>query len=378
MAATVEPDSRAFVVAPEPADWLAPLIEQLESRYAVDVFAPWALPDRLPALARRVGFVRRRLGHGDGAAWFTAAELAARAYARGRAAPTFAARFRLRALAGNAAAARLTRGPTPDLVVAPSFSARRPFAASAQAQHLLLEDQPDLDGLVDGLDALARQHPQAAFLNNHRPRFADHVTQRAERWQADAIAVRGRVAAARLGNRRPVLRLCMPTPTVGGTRGDTVLWPGPLLARSGAMHLPALLTAVPTLKIRAQRAGIVEPESLASHPRVELSSTPSLEDIGAVLSLGALESHPRAVTLALAAGLPVVGTEASTGALAKGSVSIVDPHDVAGLARALRAALLGNASSPRPWTEAPDVATWASSFSPRRAPVRRAAAGSAP
>ncbi|MEM6293366.1 MAG: hypothetical protein AAGA54_18985 [Myxococcota bacterium] len=371
-------ERQAFIVAPEPVDWLAPLVAQLEGAYDVEVFAPWALPDRLPRVARRVGFVRRRLGYAGGRAWFTAAELAARAYARGKAAPTFAARFQLRAMAGYAAAAHLARRRTPAVVIAPSFAARRVFAATPDSRHLLLEDQPDLDGLVDGLDALARQHPQAAFLNNHRPRFTDHVAQRAERWQADAIAVRGRVAAARLADRGPVLRLPTTAPTVDADGGDTVLFAGPLLARGGAMHLPALLRAMPALKIRAQRVDVVEPVSLAEHPRVELSSAPSLQGVAAVLSLGSLESHPRAVARALAAGLPVVGTKASTGALAQGSATWVDPDDGAALQKALHEALHGRAPKPRAWTAAPDIATWAGELSRPQTPARRAAARPAP
>ena len=152
----------AFVVVPEPTDWVRPVVEALEAVGTVRVFAPWVLPSTASRLGRSLGFVRRRDARGLPGApptgWFTAVELCARAHARGKAARTFANRVRMRRLVDALAAFELSRGEAPRVVVAPSFAARRTFAAARRDSDrcLLVEDMPDFDGLVDGLVALAR------------------------------------------------------------------------------------------------------------------------------------------------------------------------------------------------------------------------------
>lgn len=352
----------ALVVAPEPTSWLRPVVDTLQAVGIVRVFAPWALPSAAARLGTSVGFVRRRdarrLPGARWTGWFTAAELAARAHARGKAARTFANRVRMRRLVDALASFDLGRDAAPRLVVAPSFAARRTFAAARRggATCLLIEDMPDFDGLVDGLDGLAREHPQAHFLRNHRPRANDHARQRAERWQADAVAVRGRAAWHRLGgSKNRVVLPRVPDPREV-RRGHEVGFAGPALARAGSTHLPALLDALPERTIRVRPGPCSEPASLANHPRVRVD--PSLDGVGVVASLGPLESHPDAVTQALDAGIPVVGTLASTGLLDPSTVGVVDPSDVRSTADAIEAALSGDGAVPRPWTAPLTLRAW--------------------
>jgi len=353
----------ALLVVPEPADWVAPVLEALEGAAGVQVYAPWVLPGAVTRLGGRLGFVRRRqsqhLPGARGRAWFTAGELLARAVARGKTAPTLANRVLQRGLVDRLVALRLARGPAPALVVAPSFAARHTFAAARRrgCTCLLLEDMPDFDSLVDGLDALSREHPEAAFLRNHRPRALDHAQQRAERWQADVIAVRGRVAWHRIGASKPRVllpRAARPEPT---SPGAAILFAGPPLARAGSLALPHLLGALPSRTIRVLPGPCSEPPSLLEHPRVQVD--PRLQGVGAVLSLGPLESHPEAVAQALDRGIPVVGTSASTGLLDPASVALVEPDDVAAIAEAVERALTSGAPKPRAWAAPTTLAAWA-------------------
>ncbi len=355
------PDARAIVVVPEPTDWLRPVLEILQQSGPVEVFAPWVLPRVLAPLGRRVGFIRRRdgrelptargRGRGRGRGWFTAAELITRCVCLGKTAANLRNGVRLRALVDRAAAHHIARGPAPSLIVAPSLSARRSFAQGRRmgSACLLIEDLPDFDSLVDGLDALALAHPQALFLRNHRPSPHAHARQRAERWQADAIGVRGRVAWHRIGAGK--VRVQLPrTPLVAApARGGDVLFAGPALARCGSTQLPQLLAELPGVTIRVLPGPRSEPPALDNHPRIRIHRGEALHGIGAVLSLSPLESHPTSVTRALDAGVPVVGTTCSTGVLAPDSLLHIEDSTPCAVAAALRQALAGDAPRPQPW-----------------------------
>lgn len=348
-------ETRAFVVAPEPNDWLRPVLDALRQAGPVEVFAPWVLPRPLVTLGRRVGFVRRRDGDrlpgARGRGWFTAAELLLRGVARGKTAATLSNRVRMRALVDHAAAFRIARDPTPSLVVAPSLAARRSFAAGRRigATCLLVEDMPDFDSLVDGLDALATALPQATFLRNHRPGPRAHARQRAERWQADVVGVRGRVAWQRIGGNKTRVQIPRTAFTAVGRRGRDVLFAGPPLARCGSAHLPALLNALEDVTIRVLPGPCSEPPSLQNHPRIQVHRSADLDGIGAVLSLSPLESHPAPVARALDAGVPIVGTTASTGVVTPTSILRVEDPTPCVLTDALRQALSGHPPRPQPW-----------------------------
>lgn len=346
---------RAFVVAPEPGEWLRPVLDVLQHAGPVEVFAPWVLPKALAPLGRRLGFVRRRLGRelpgARGHGWFTAAELIARGWARGKTAATLSNRVRMRSLVDYAAATRIAHGPAPSLIVAPSLAARRSFAQGRRigSACLLVEDMPDFDSLVDGLDRLARALPQATFLRNHRPGPRAHARQRAERWQADVVGVRGRVAWHRVGGSKTRVLLPRAPSTPAGNAGRDVLFAGPPLARCGSAQLLPLLAALPDITIRVLPGPCSEPSSLDRHPRIRVHPSADLDGIGAVLSLSPLESHPAPVARALDAGIPIVGTSASTGVVASNSILRIDDPCAGTLADALAQALDGRAPKPHPW-----------------------------
>lgn len=348
-------DARAFVVAPEPGDWLRPVLDVLQRAGPVEVFAPWVLPTVLAPLGHRVGFVRRRDGRdlpgARGRGWFTAAEIIARGWARGKAAATLSNRVRMRSLVDHAAATRIAHGPAPSLIVAPSLAARRCFAQGRRVGSvcMLVEDMPDFDTLVDGLDRLARALPQATFLRNHRPSPRAHARQRAERWQADVVGVRGRVAWHRVGATKTRVLLPRAASPPLHEAGRDVLFAGPPLARCGSDQLSPLLAALPDLTIRVLPGPCSEPSSLDRHPRIRVHRGAGLEGIGAVLSLSPLEAHPAPVTRALDAGIPIVGTSASTGVVAADSMQRIDNPCARTLADALTLALAGRAPQPQPW-----------------------------
>jgi len=351
-----------LVIAPEPSEWLGPVLRACGSRAAVRVFAPWALPSSIAALGRRVGFVRRRDGRGlpgaRGRVWFTAAELLGRAWARGKTAPTLANRVRMRAVVDRLAALEVARGPAPAVVLAPTLGARHTFAAASKrgAACLLLEDMPDFDQLVDGLDALARAQPQARFLRNHRPAARAHARQRAERWQADAVAVRGHAGWCRIGASKPRVGIPFEAGPLPHHGGDVVCFAGPPLARAGSTMLPALLDAMPELKLRVLPGPCSEPPSLLEHPRVQVGR--GLDGACAVLAPGPLESHPASVVDALRRGVPVVGTKASTGQLDPSSVLTAEADDIPAMVSALRRAVRGEAPPPIAWHADTSLAAW--------------------
>jgi hypothetical protein len=344
-----------WVLAPEPAPWLAQLPTLLGAGRDVHVLAPWALPRApwLPAALRRA-WAQRELNVPEayrvwGVPGWSAVEAGMRLTARSAAA-TFAARFALRRRLGQAAALLPLRAP---LVVAPSLAAREAFARARRrgGRCVLVEDLPSLRELHADLDAAAEAHPGEAFLRNHRASAADVARQEAERVLADELWVRSPLARARLlaaGHAATKVRLLIPAAHVAPTalteaRAPIALLAGPALARSGLHEALAALDALPgwTLRVRPVDA---TPTELLRHPRVQrVTSRSALDGVAVVLAPAWCESHPEELAHAWARAIPIVATDRCEGAL---PVHLVPRGDVAALVEALGAALRAQCAAP--------------------------------
>jgi hypothetical protein len=355
------------IVAPEPAPWLAPVIELALAAGPVRVLAPWAtrvaLPGWLPARLR--AFWQRRTLTVSGLdapvtlpGW-ALGEGALRAWAGTRADRTLAARLGLRTavdwLVGRWLA---SRGREVRVVIAPSCAAQHGFAAVAAqgGTGLLIEDLPDVRGLHADLDAAARAHPGCAFLRRYRAPRAVIVRQEAERALAGALIVRGhharreRERAGRDPARVLALVLAPPEPGEPGEPGEPrepgarrarvpirrVLLAGLAAARHGTVEALAAVAARPDVTLLVRPGEGMEPRDLLAHPQVAVASEDErrhLHNIDLVLAPAWCEAYLDEVATAGARGIPVVATLRGAGWVTPAHE--IAPGDVADLGAAL-------------------------------------------
>ncbi len=341
------------VVAPEPAAWLAPVVEAALLAGRVVVFAPWALPSALarlapsrfaPALQRRtLTLAPFQPTHG----WF-AVEALARLWSRDRTDREMLARFALRRAAGELAARWLPRDC--DAVIAPSLASRNTFATAARRNvaTLLVEDVPSLRALHADLDAASARHPGASFLTRFRASPAVIAEQEAERVLARYSLVRGHFSRDLLGGASDTV---LDVPSVGvvhrarearGHGPRRVLLAGLAAARHGTFEVLDAVRRLPVeLLVRAGEG--TEPRDLLSRPRVRSSTREereTLAGVDVVVAPSWCESHAPEVALAAAMGVPVVATRrgARLVDLDRGGVE-VQPGDATALAAAIERAL---------------------------------------
>jgi hypothetical protein len=367
------------IVAPEPAPWLAPVIELALQAGPVRVLAPWAVRGRVPGWlpARLRGFWQRRSLAVEGLdapvtlpGW-ALGEGALRAWAGQRVERTLAARFASRAAVDWLAARWLAaRGRGVRVVIAPSCAARHTFAAAARqgAAGFLIEDLPDIRGLHADLDAAAQVHPGCVFLRRYRASRAVIVRQEAERVLASAVVVRGQhaerererqgLARARILALEPDTRVAAPPRparhqgAVPGVRAGTarVLLAGLAAARHGTMEALAAVRARPHLTLLVRPGEGMEPADLLAHPQVAAASEDErrhLRGVDVVLAPAWCEAYLDEVALAERAGVPVVATLRGAGWVTP--VAAITPGD----AGALGAAIDGALAMPRDVPHAP-------------------------
>lgn len=361
------------IVAPEPAPWLAPVIELALQAGPVRVLAPWAVRAGVPAWlpARLRAFWQRRSLTVEGLdapvtlpGW-ALGEGALRAWAGALADRKLAARFALRAAVDWLAARWLAaRGRDVRVVIAPSCAAQRTFAAAARrgAAGLLIEDLPDIRGLHADLDAALRVHPGCVFLRRYRASRAVIVRQEAERALAGALPgaliLRGQHAQRereRLGfaparilalepDMRVPVRPARPKDTAAGARVRAgtarVLLAGLAAARHGAVEALAAVGARPRLTLLVRPGEGMEPRDLLAHPQVAVASEDErrhLRGVDVVLAPAWCEAYLDEVALAERLGVPVVATLRGAGWVTP--VAAITPGDVGALGAAMDGAL---------------------------------------
>jgi hypothetical protein len=252
-----------------------------------------------------------------------AVRIALRAWSRGKTRRQLAARLWLRAAVDTVAARALPDGTR--VVIAPSLAARSSFARASRlgATCVLVEDLPWLRQLHDDLDRAGRAHPSCRFLDNYRAPAWALVRQEAERVLATSLFVRGAWSRDALRHvRRPTLPLPLPparpaprSPRNGQLR---VLLAGLATARNGSVEALAAVRAIPDaiLLVHPGDGEGLHPSSILADPRVAPASATTrstLASVDAVLAPTWCESYPSEVTLAAAAGIPVIATRRAAG-----------------------------------------------------------------
>ena len=321
------------IVAPEPkAAWLEPLIAAADSPAVVLTFGRWR------SLALRV---------------------AVRLWVRGAADRRIRARLAVRRLADRMAARRLP--PAAAVVYAPSFAARRTFAAAAArgggTRLVLVEDLPWLRELHDDLDRAAARHPEAPFLQRFRAPARDLGRQEAEWVLAHQQLVFGHWALQRrlhAGVPAEQVALCpwvAPTTPHGPVPALTgaplvLLLAGTGAARSGLLEAVAAVRRLPGTRLLVRGGEALEPRWVLDEPGVRISTAQeraTLEGVDAVLAPAWCEAYPDEVPLAAANGIAVIATARAGGVVDVAACgTLVEPGDVDGLLAACRALLDGS------------------------------------
>jgi hypothetical protein len=350
------------IIAPEPVPWLdsaVRLAHAIARDEPVEVFAPWALPDRAAwrALARRLPFARRRVPAGlDGArcqarTGWPLAELALAAWIGGRTDRRLAALFWRRAAVDRLAARSLAGRRDLRCLIAPSGAAQRSFALAAElgAGRVLLEDLPGLRQLHQDLDAAAAAHPDCRFLRRYRAPQPVIARQEAEWALADELLVRGRFAravraAAGLAGARVVewsAGAMTASPAAPIPSRPRILLAGLAAARHGTAEALALLRARPRAWLVLRIGEGFEPAALASHPRVARASADPLAGVDLVIAPSWCEAYPPELARAARLGIPIVATTRAAGFL---DVHTVEAGDADGLIAAVDSLI----AAPRP------------------------------
>ncbi len=314
------------LVAPEPADWVAPALAALAlDDERVIAFAPWA-GDRWSTHRQ---------------AW-QASDLALRAWSRRGVDQRMRGRVVRRAAADRWAAHRLPQGVA--AVIAPSLGARRTFAAarSRGIRTVLVEDLPGLRELHADLDAAAERWPDSSFLRRFRAPAPWIAAQEAERVLADLLVVTSAHAATRSPPSARVVELDLGAGRVNGEHryrepARRVLLAGPAVARNGTNEALAALDALPSLTLLVRPAEGTEPVALLRHGRVKVATAAEhdrLDGVDVVLAPSWCEGRFRQVERAADFGLPVVATSRAAGFVA---AHLVEPGDIAAIVTALGA-----------------------------------------
>ncbi len=344
------------IVAPEPVDWLAPLVAALDR--PVSIFAPWALPGAAPRFvpATVAGFWNRRtlLAIDHARPWWVLGEAALRVWTGTNVDRLMRTRVWRRAAADALAARWLPTDAT--LVIAPSLAARRTLAlAQSRGQRTaLLEDLPSFRQLHADLDAAAARWPASTFLRRFRAPAHWVAEQESERVLADALIVRSFYAqrhrshaiVATLSDAR-VMAVAAGLPRA---RARTILLAGASAARHGSNELLAAIADRPDTTLLVQPGEAMEPRDLLTRPNVR-AATPAerdrLEGIDLVAAPALCETHCPQLARAATRGIPIVATDRAAGCL---PVATIPVGDIAALRTALDdPPILGAATLPSLW-----------------------------
>lgn len=182
------------------------------------------------------------------------------------------------------------------------------------------------------LDAAHRAHSERALLADFR---APAGLVRAE---TDALAAARRLvtphrAVAANDPRRWLLDWAMPSP--GATKGgDSIAFPGPTVARKGAYEVREAMWRLERPLVRLGRD--LEGEGFWDGLDVRRPEGRWLEGVGVVVQPAILEDRPRRLLEAIAAGIPVICTDAC-GVAGYPGVTLVREGDADALVRAITA-----------------------------------------
>jgi VanW like protein/glycosyl transferase family 1 len=255
--------------------------------------------------------------------------------------PQGAARRSADARATAAIAARLARALTPDVLDVTVAQSLLPYlwrsgALGGRRLTVLMTRLP-VAALQARLDAAFDEHPERGTLADYRAEPWLAAAESEALAAAEAVVTPHAEIAAMFGER--AVRLpwrTPPAPAGPPRRGEVFAFPGPTLARKGAYELrdAAQRLGVPVRPLGSELEG---PDFWTG---VTVDRAPGdgswLDGVRAVVHPALVEAAPRRLLEALAAGVPVIATEAC-GIMAQPGLALVAPGDAQALAQAMRA-----------------------------------------
>ncbi|MCA2981601.1 MAG: hypothetical protein INH41_19050 [Myxococcaceae bacterium] len=325
-----------LVLAPEPAAWLAPLLDSLDRRDCL-VVAPWALPGGCSAQQRQVLRGVRRVAVPG---WGLSRGVLRRAAVAWGGGADLRLTLELRQALDGLVARWLPRGLTH--VFAPSLTALRTFAAAPEAECLSLQDLPALRQLHRDLDDASDALPAASFLRNFRAPLDVVARQEQEHVLARRVLVGGHYARRLVTRRLPRERVGALPALPPALRLDSspdsrfVLLAGTTASRHGLEVALAAVEQTTGLTLLARR-GPGSLERSLTHPRLRLvEGAGALPPLRAVVAPAWAEGCAVETAAAAHGGVPLLATDRARGWC---EATLVPPGDARALARALSSAL---------------------------------------
>ena len=200
----------------------------------------------------------------------------------------------------------------------------------------VLLDRLPIDAMHRVLDAAHDRYPDSTTLGDFRAPEAIAAAEREALGEAVRLITPHRAIAARFPPARVELidwQAARPLPATRG--GRTFLFAGPALARKGAHAMREAMEQL-DIALLIERPGEERPGFWGDRDVRLLQGVPS--GLAGVILPAIVEHRPATLLRALAAGLPVIATEAC-GLPPQPGLTLIEPCDAAGLREAIRSLL---------------------------------------
>jgi len=200
----------------------------------------------------------------------------------------------------------------------------------------VLLDRLPIDAMHRVLDAAHDRYPDSTTLGDFRAPEAIAAAEREALGEAVRLITPHRAIAARFPPARVELidwQAARPLPATRG--GRTFLFAGPALARKGAHAMREAMEQL-DIALLIERPGEERPGFWGDRDVRLLQGVPS--ELAGVILPAIVEHRPATLLRALAAGLPVIATEAC-GLPPQPGLTLIEPCDAAGLREAIRSLL---------------------------------------
>ena len=200
----------------------------------------------------------------------------------------------------------------------------------------VLLDRLPIDAMHRVLDAARDLYPDSATLGDFRAPEAIAAAEREALGEAIRLITPHRAIAARFPPARVDLidwQAARPLPATRG--GRTFLFAGPALARKGAHAMRDAMEQL-DIALLIERPGEERPGFWGDHDVRLVQGVPS--ELAGVILPAIVEHRPATLLRALAAGLPVIATEAC-GLPPRPGLTLIEPCDPAALRGAIRSLL---------------------------------------
>lgn len=200
----------------------------------------------------------------------------------------------------------------------------------------VLLDRLPIDAMHRVLDAARDLYPDSTTLGDFRAPEAIAAAEREALGEAVRLITPHRAIAARFPSARVALidwQAATPLPATRG--GRTFLFAGPALARKGAHAMREAMEQL-DIALLIERPGEEQPDFWGDRDVRLAQGLPS--ELAGVVLPAIVEHRPATLLRTLAAGLPVIATEAC-GLPPQPGLTLIEPCDPAGLREAIRSLL---------------------------------------